>query len=222
MGHFFSNKGITWPHISGRAHHFRGIWEATVKVMKTLLAKTVATQHLSWEELTTVLGEVEAVMNSTPLITTGVCSIRWNSSPDTQSFPDWKTSGSSTSKNWCWWCKNLTSATLEPLPTPICWAVETVEQGVHFRVVILLKDQETFQRSWPLARILEVHPGRDRHVRVATLRTEWETCRRPTVKLVPLISEEGHCLLGWEDVRAHYTLTREKSSRPQTVNLSPM
>ena len=37
--------------------------------------------------------------------------------------------------------------------------------------VVLLKDEELFLWSWPLARVVEVHLGADDLVRVATVRT---------------------------------------------------
>ena len=48
---------------------------------------------------------------------------------------------------------------------------------------MLLKDKEMFQRSWPLAGIVGVHPGPDGHIRVVTIKTEKGTYRRPIVKL---------------------------------------
>ena len=37
--------------------------------------------------------------------------------------------------------------------------------------IVLVKDQELFQRSWPLATVEEVHPGRDGFVRAVTILT---------------------------------------------------
>ncbi len=47
-------------------------------------------------------------------------------------------------------------------------------QGVKSNIakgdIILLKDEETYgRRTWPLARVLEVHPGTDGLVRVVTV-----------------------------------------------------
>ena len=46
---------------------FWRIWEAAVKSMKLRLTKIVGTCRLTYEELTTILTEAEAVMNSRPL-----------------------------------------------------------------------------------------------------------------------------------------------------------
>ena len=56
--------------------------------------------------------------------------------------------------------------------------------------VVLLKDQELFTRSWPLACVEETHPGKDGLVRVVSVRTEKGIYLRPITKLVPLLSDK--------------------------------
>ena len=55
-----------------------------------------------------------------------------------------------------------------------------------------VRNEPTAPTKWPLARIIEVHPGRDGKVRVVTLRTDKGVYKRPIVNIVPLIqSNEG-------------------------------
>jgi len=53
--------------------------------------------------------------------------------------------------------------------------------------VVLVKDMDAFQRSWPLGRIVEVYPGPDGLTCAVTVKTQSGFFRRPIVKLVPLL-----------------------------------
>ena len=66
--HLTSRHGTTWHIIPNRAPHFGGLWESAIKHMKRLLVKNVGTPLLTFEELVTVLSEVEATLNSRPLL----------------------------------------------------------------------------------------------------------------------------------------------------------
>ncbi|XP_055542760.1 uncharacterized protein LOC129728348 [Wyeomyia smithii] len=66
---FCSSREIEWHFIPPDAPEFGGLWEAAVKSCKTHLKRIVGTVKLTFEELATVLAQIEAVMNSRPLFT---------------------------------------------------------------------------------------------------------------------------------------------------------
>ncbi|XP_065361975.1 uncharacterized protein LOC135955553 [Calliphora vicina] len=64
---FCSKNVINFNFIPPRAPHFGGIWEAAVKSAKGHLYRTLANSNMNYEELSTTLIEIEAIMNSRPI-----------------------------------------------------------------------------------------------------------------------------------------------------------
>ena len=64
---FVAHKKIVWRFILERAPWFGGYYERMVQLMKRLLRKILGRARLDFEELTTVIAEVEGTINSRPL-----------------------------------------------------------------------------------------------------------------------------------------------------------
>ena len=64
---FCSSQGIQWDFIPEHAPHSGGLWESTVRSLKTHLHRIVGNSRLTFEELTTVLSQIEGCLNSRPL-----------------------------------------------------------------------------------------------------------------------------------------------------------
>nr|XP_015836641.1 PREDICTED: uncharacterized protein LOC107398133 [Tribolium castaneum] len=58
---------LRWHFNPPSAPHFGGIWEAGIKSVKTHLHRLIGEQILTFEELYTVLTQIESVLNSRPL-----------------------------------------------------------------------------------------------------------------------------------------------------------
>lgn len=52
--------------------------------------------------------------------------------------------------------------------------------------IVLVKDDNLPPRKWAMARVLQLHPGKDGYVRVTTLKTKTNIIKRPIVKLSQL------------------------------------
>ncbi len=70
ISHFCGDNAIKWHFIPPRTPQFGGLWEAEVRSMKQLLRKHVSTQLLQFDELETLLTEIESILNSCRLCPT--------------------------------------------------------------------------------------------------------------------------------------------------------
>ena len=71
ISEFCTLNNIKWKFIAQHSPHFGGIWEAVVKIFKTHLKRILGGIRLTFEEMYTVLSQIEACMNSRPLVTVG-------------------------------------------------------------------------------------------------------------------------------------------------------
>ncbi|XP_055584966.1 uncharacterized protein LOC129737833 [Uranotaenia lowii] len=67
LNEFCTQRNIEWSFIPPRSPHFGGIWEAAVKSVKFHLRPILNDHKLTYEELATVLCQIEAILNSRPL-----------------------------------------------------------------------------------------------------------------------------------------------------------
>ena len=202
ISEFCSCQNIDWVFIPERAPHFGGLWEAAVKSFKTHLSKVADNVKLSFEELTTVLVQIEACLNSRPLgalpcgdngvdaLTPGHFLIGrpLEALPD----PSFSYQKFSLLRRWhlCqalvrhFW-KRWSSEYLTTLQKFAKWRRPT--KNISVGDVVTLREDGMVPTRWPLARVVDVHTGRDRVVRVVTVKTRDGTYTRPITKIAVLI-----------------------------------
>ena len=64
---FLTSRGIKWKHILDKSPWWGAFYERLIRIVKDALKKCLGNAKLSYEEMETVLVEVEAVINSRPL-----------------------------------------------------------------------------------------------------------------------------------------------------------
>ena len=206
VSEFCSAKSVEWKFIPQRSPHFGGLWEAAVKSFKTHLKRIVGDVRLTYEEMSTVLAQIEACLNSRPLV--ALSSLDDDSievltpghfliGQPLVTLPDPALSYRSVSllKRWHL-CQNLVRHfwkrwSLEYLTTLqrfYKWRHPTKNLSVGD--LVLLIENEVIPTRWPLARVAKIFPGNDGVVRVVDIETSKGSYRRPVHKLAPLLSNE--------------------------------
>lgn len=196
-----STEAIKWHFNPPSAPHFGGLWEAGIKSVKTHLLRVVGNQLLTYEELSTVLIQIEAVLNSRPL--TPISTDPNDLSPLTPghfltlepltALPDPDITQININRLTRWqllqklhrdFWKRWQQEYLHTLQQRSKWHTTTFPVTVG--TMVLIKNELSAPLHWPLGRIIELHPGADGIVRVATVKTAKGIFKRPLVKLCPL------------------------------------
>lgn len=199
ISNFLSSKGIQWHFIPPGAPHFGGTWESTVKCMKYHIRRSIGQSTLNFEELSTLLARIEAILNSRPLVqadsddepylTPGHFLIGrpLNAVPEvdlshvkTSTLSKWRLIQQITQHFWSRWSNDY----LLSLQPKAKWLTEN--PNLTTNDVVLLREENLPPACWKLGRVIETHPGSDGLVRVATIKTESTTLKRPITKLYPL------------------------------------
>lgn len=198
---YLSNRGIQWKFIPPHSPHWGGLWEAAIKSAKHHLYRVVGNASLTFEELYTVLTQIEAVLNSRPLCplsndpTDLSCLIPGHfliGTPLT-TFPDKDVSTTPTNRLSRWelctklqqdFWKRWSVEYLNNLQNKPKWLKPNPNLKVND--LVLLKENNSPPLNWRRARILKVYPGPDNRVRVVDLKTRDGVFTRPISKVCPL------------------------------------
>lgn len=198
------HQSTQWHFIPPAAPHFGGLWEAGVKSTKYHLKRIIGDGRCTYEELTTILCQIESCLNSRPLcpissdpddfeiLTPGHFLIgrplRALSQPSVLEIPTnrlayWQRIYQTTQRFWKQWQSEYLTR-LQQRPK---WATQSSD--VEVGQLVLLKEDNLPPSQWKLARITEIHRGPDNKVRVVTIKTPTSILKRPIVKICPLPSQ---------------------------------
>lgn len=186
--------------------NFGGLWEAGVKSTKYHLNRVLGNCNLTFEELTTTLVQIEAILNSRPL--SPLSSDPEDMTPLTpghfligrplialpeQNFEDYPVNRLTRFQRiaqlrqhfWTRWSKEYVSE----LQQRVKW--RSCKYSLKNNTLVLLKEDGIPPLKWKLGRVVAVHPGpSDGICRVADIRTVNGVVRRSFSKIVPLLPED--------------------------------
>ncbi|CAB0043029.1 unnamed protein product [Trichogramma brassicae] len=203
LADYLPEEGIEWKFIPPSAPHFGGLWEAAVRSYKFHLKRAVGTQHVTYEELNTLIIGVEAVLNSRPLEpVTGdpddLCVLTPSSEstgmsllilPDKEpsetpldKLQNWKLVEGLRADFWSKWSRTY----LNTLQQRHKW--QRRRASINVGDIVLIVDPSLLLPCgrWPLGCVTHTYPGADGQVRVAQVQTASGSNKRPVVKLVSL------------------------------------
>lgn len=196
-----STHRISWKMIPPRAPHFGGLWESNIKAMKSHLYRVIGVQILCYEEMLTVLTQIESLLNSRPLCVlsdepepTALTPAHFLMSTPIQHLPAYPMDTENINLRdrkrlldqlvqsyWKRWHLDY----LHTLQVKQKW--NTPALPVAIGTVVLVHQDDVPPLRWPLGVIQEVFPGKDGVIRVASVRTQnGAIFKRPVVKLCPL------------------------------------
>lgn len=202
---FSSLSGFEFCFIPPRAPHFGGLWEAAVKSAKTLLVKNVAQYRLTFEELQTLIVEIEAILNSRPiapmsddpndgealtpghlLIGSSLIAIPEEKLDCTKIsiVNQWQQISFLKQQFWQLWSRDY----LLSLQQRAKWFKP--QPNIKVGQLVIIHEDNTPPQQWLLARVTQTIAGSDGKVRVVELKSANGSYRRPIQKVAPLPSQE--------------------------------
>jgi len=196
-----ANEGINWTFIPPSAPHHGGLWEAGVKSVKHHLMRVMKDMVLTYEELLTIVNEIEGILNSRPI------SPESNDPDDLRALtpghflvgqpitliPEGEISEIKENRlaRWQLLCKTVQSFWKRWMPEYILrmqnrpkWKMERPD--IETGAMVIIKEDGLSPAHWKLGRVMEVYPGKDSHVRSAKMRVIGGEMVRPITKLCKL------------------------------------
>lgn len=209
LSEFAAQEGIRFNFIPAYAPHFGGIWESGVKSAKFHLRRVMGNSHLTYEELSTLFAQVEAVLNSRPLCPlsnspndflylspghflvgrplTAVPTPALEDRADT-SLARYERLEKVHQHFWNRWQREY----IAELQQRRKWKTDT-KQNLNIGDLVLIHEDHVPPLCWRLGRVQRLFPGSDGISRVADINTTRGLIRRPLVRLCPLHPEPHQC-----------------------------
>ncbi|XP_026475874.1 uncharacterized protein LOC113381111 [Ctenocephalides felis] len=182
-----SVEGIEWKFIPAHAPHFGGLWEGAIKLVKLHIRRVIGNTILTFEEYYTFLTQVEAIVNSRPLIAVSddVTDCGYLSpghfliNDVIASFPEPQSKCNNDILK-CWQDVN----NLKQLQGRKKWY--KTNPNLQNGTIVLVKEDHIPPLQWNIAKVVETKKEPDDKIRVAIIKTAKGLYTRPITKLCPL------------------------------------
>lgn len=203
---FLSNSEIEFKFIPPRSPHWGGLWESAIKGAKYHIKRLIGNAHITFEQFSTILVQIEAILNSRPLcplsndpndlrcITPGHfligSALTTYPEKDLSHLPDNRLSFYQLlSKIQQTFWKRWSVEYLNRLQHRPKWLHSSANLNVG--EIVLLKEDDSPVMCWPLGRILEIKVAADGKVRLVKVKTQKGEYFRSITKICPLPQDDG-------------------------------
>ncbi|GFX39617.1 integrase catalytic domain-containing protein [Trichonephila clavipes] len=182
---FFAEEGIEWSFIPPRSPNWGGLWEANIKSLKYHFKRVAGNSKFSYEELLTLITQIEAILNSRPLtplssdvddlevltpahflIGRPITAIVEPSLLQCESnrLNVWQRITKSVQTIWKRWSLSY----LNSLQQRKKWIVN--KENLKLGDMVLIRE-ENLPCKWLLGRVVKIYMGKDKKVRVVDIKT---------------------------------------------------
>lgn len=200
-----ANDNITWHFNPPAAPNFGGLWEAGVKSTKYHLKRLLGPRLLTFEEMSTILTQIEAMLNSRPIspitndiedataLTPGhfLIGTPLKNVPETSLLEikenylsRWQLVQQITQHFWRRWHLEY----INQLQQRTKWTDQ--HDNINNGDLILIKESNLPPNTWMLGRVVKTYPGVDNLTRVVDVKTKNGLLKRPISKIIKLPTEE--------------------------------
>ena len=194
---WFQWRNIEWHFNPPASSHMGGVWERMIRTVRKVLTSVVGSQVLDDERLATLFCEVESVVNSRPLTIVSddpedlepltpedLLLLRKGARIPPGEFVErdcyrrrWRHVQFLSDQFWRRWIQ-------EYLPTlQLRQKWQEPQRNLTVGDIVLVRDEITHRKEWPLARVVDTKVGADGQVRSATIKTAYNVLVRPITKL---------------------------------------
>ena len=198
---FCAERGTSWKFIPPRSPHFGGIWEAAIKSTKFHMKRVIGNATLTFEELNTIVIQIEAILNSRPLMelstdpndSSALTPAHFLIGRPLSSMPEpdltlikesrldkWQRVQAIYQSFWKRWYKEY----LSTLHQRKKW--NGAPRIFKLNQIVIVKDENTPALRWKLGRITKLHPGPDGLVRVVSLKLQHGNADRAITRICVL------------------------------------
>ncbi|XP_039753370.1 uncharacterized protein LOC120628813 [Pararge aegeria] len=196
-----SNRGIEFKTIPPYTPHFGGLWEAAVKSVKHHLRRILTLTNLTYEEMSTCLIQIEAILNSRPLTPlssdpsdlTCLTPAHFLIGRSLLTVPRPPVSDANINRldryerieklKQHFWTRFSTEY-ISLLQQRSKW--RSSSSSLQLGSMVLVKEKNQPPLLWQLGRVVKLHPGKDGVNRVADIKTRKGIIQRAFNNICPL------------------------------------